>query len=172
MKPPPELAFKGGTSLSKIYNTIDRFSEDVDVTVDYSHFNPSFDPTGEDVGTNDHRRQKEALQEQLSIHLKTEVLPFFKKNLKNLNLKARCEIKISTDNPRNLELFYTSVIPDITSNSEPYLKERVLIEFGTGNQASPTEEHKVVPYISKLSELDEFVFPMAKVNVLKIERTF
>lgn len=29
------MAFKGGTSLSKVYKAIDRFSEDIDVTVDY-----------------------------------------------------------------------------------------------------------------------------------------
>ena len=32
------MAFKGGTSLSKIYNIIDRFSEDVDITLDYKYF--------------------------------------------------------------------------------------------------------------------------------------
>src|SRR6267154_5662409 len=30
----PELRFKGGTSLSKIFNLIDRFSEDIDISVD------------------------------------------------------------------------------------------------------------------------------------------
>jgi predicted nucleotidyltransferase component of viral defense system len=29
------MAFKGGTSLSKVYQAIERFSEDVDVTIDY-----------------------------------------------------------------------------------------------------------------------------------------
>lgn len=29
------MAFKGGTSLSKVYQAIERFSEDIDVTVDY-----------------------------------------------------------------------------------------------------------------------------------------
>jgi len=32
------MAFKGGTSLSKVYQVIDRFSEDVDITLDYRHF--------------------------------------------------------------------------------------------------------------------------------------
>jgi predicted nucleotidyltransferase component of viral defense system len=29
------MAFKGGTSLSKVFKAIDRFSEDIDVTIDY-----------------------------------------------------------------------------------------------------------------------------------------
>ena len=38
------MAFKGGTSLSKVYGVIDRFSEDVDITLDYRAFNDGFDP--------------------------------------------------------------------------------------------------------------------------------
>lgn len=38
------MAFKGGTSLSKVYDIIDRFSEDVDITLDYRHFGDDFDP--------------------------------------------------------------------------------------------------------------------------------
>lgn len=32
------IAFKGGTSLSKVFNIIDRFSEDVDITIVYRDF--------------------------------------------------------------------------------------------------------------------------------------
>ena len=37
----PGLLFKGGTSLSKCYNIIDRFSEDIDLTLDKDHFTQS-----------------------------------------------------------------------------------------------------------------------------------
>ena len=38
------MAFKGGTSLSKVYGIIDRFSEDVDIAIDYRAFADGFDP--------------------------------------------------------------------------------------------------------------------------------
>ena len=38
------MAFKGGTSLSKVYGIIDRMSEDVDITLDYRAFGDAFDP--------------------------------------------------------------------------------------------------------------------------------
>jgi hypothetical protein len=38
MPEPRQMAFKGGTSLSKVYQVIDRFSEDIDITVDYRGF--------------------------------------------------------------------------------------------------------------------------------------
>ena len=46
------MAFKGGTSLSKIYGVIERFSEDVDITLDYRAFNDTFDPFAEDASKN------------------------------------------------------------------------------------------------------------------------
>lgn len=33
----PNLIFKGGTSLSKCYKLINRFSEDIDITLDSKH---------------------------------------------------------------------------------------------------------------------------------------
>jgi predicted nucleotidyltransferase component of viral defense system len=38
------MAFKGGTSLSKVYGAIRRFSEDVNVIVDYKSLDQSIDP--------------------------------------------------------------------------------------------------------------------------------
>ena len=38
------MAFKGGTSLSKVFGVIARFSEDVAITLDYRGLDSSFDP--------------------------------------------------------------------------------------------------------------------------------
>ena len=38
----PGLVFKGGTSLSKCFNIIDRFSEDIDLTLDLEHFSQKY----------------------------------------------------------------------------------------------------------------------------------
>ena len=40
---PEKMAFKGGTSLSKVFGLIKRFSEDVDIIVDYSNFKKDLD---------------------------------------------------------------------------------------------------------------------------------
>ncbi len=42
---PANMVFKGGTSLSKVYNLINRFSEDVDITIDYRYFLPDLELT-------------------------------------------------------------------------------------------------------------------------------
>lgn len=52
------MAFKGGTSLSKVFGAIARFSEDVDITLDYRGLDGSFDPFAEGVSRN--RRKNSA----------------------------------------------------------------------------------------------------------------
>jgi hypothetical protein len=57
------MAFMGGTSLSKVYGAIRRFSENVDVTVDYKSLGQSIDPF--DAKTS--RTAKEEFTELLRI---------------------------------------------------------------------------------------------------------
>lgn len=42
-KLPIKMAFKGGTSLSKGFGLIKRFSEDIDITIDYTNFGQKLD---------------------------------------------------------------------------------------------------------------------------------
>src|ERR1700730_6367669 len=67
----PELRFKGGTSVSKVFSLIDRFSEDIDISIDRA----ALGFTGErdmanPVLTNTKRK---ALDEQLRAAIITEV---------------------------------------------------------------------------------------------------
>ncbi len=56
------MAFKGGTSLAKVYGIIDRFSEDVDITLDYRAFNDDFDPFDPAVSKTGIRRFSDRLK--------------------------------------------------------------------------------------------------------------
>lgn len=77
---PHAMAFKGGTSLSKIYNLIDRFSEDVDVTIDYRNFiDPSVSFTNlSKTGLN-----------KLSAHLKESVKQYVHTNVSSKVLEEK-----------------------------------------------------------------------------------
>ena len=56
------MAFKGGTSLAKVYGIIDRFSEDVDITLDYRAFEDDFDPFDPAVSKTGIRRFSDRLK--------------------------------------------------------------------------------------------------------------
>ena len=49
----PHMAFKGGTSLSKVFSAISRVSEDVDITIDHKSLDPNTDPFVQGLSGND-----------------------------------------------------------------------------------------------------------------------
>ncbi|MFI3314233.1 MAG: nucleotidyl transferase AbiEii/AbiGii toxin family protein [Rikenellaceae bacterium] len=61
-----KLVFKGGTSLSKIWNCISRFSEDVDIAIDRSIF-------GEEFNGDITKRQLKKLRKSASIYVRDVV---------------------------------------------------------------------------------------------------
>jgi predicted nucleotidyltransferase component of viral defense system len=71
------MAFKGGTSLSKVYGAIKRFSEDVDVTVDYKSLDQSIDPFDQKVSRTARDKYAQLLKTKLAEHTKNVIRPHF-----------------------------------------------------------------------------------------------
>lgn len=173
----PKLAFKGGTSLSKVWHVIDRFSEDVDVTIDYAHFaqaihqelGKDFDPLAKDAPSRTKLKRFRALIEQRCV-------PDFVDGEVRAHLQACADrefgadvvsISVAASNASNLEVRY----PSVTRDSVSYLRESVLLEFGGRNATDPTEKHLVRPDIADHVQGAPDL-PQAHVDVLAVERTF
>jgi hypothetical protein len=75
------MAFKGGTSLSKVFGAIARFSEDVDITLDYRGLGASFDPFAEGVSKTRLKKFSEDLKSFVRDHVHDVVTPHFQKVL-------------------------------------------------------------------------------------------
>jgi hypothetical protein len=90
----PDLTFKGGTSLSKAYKIIDRFSEDIDLTCDIRKLIP--DLIGGDGFLPANRSQAgkwtRAVRERLPEWIATNVRPIIEAALEHDQLQARLEI--------------------------------------------------------------------------------
>jgi hypothetical protein len=73
----PELIFKGGTSLSKAYDAIERFSEDVDFSLSRRHlgFADSRDPEEGGISRNESRRRIDALVAACRETIRTRFIP-------------------------------------------------------------------------------------------------
>lgn len=157
------MAFKGGTSLSKVFNIIERFSEDVDITVDYKSFNTDdpFDPS-----TSNTKREK--IRKQLKLSLKdyvtNAIAPYLKSCIEN-EFEQPIQIEVSDDGEK-LNVHY----PSVCEHKMPYIKSYVFIEFGARNAIKPNAIHIVQPDIT--SHVKELNLPCAQVNVLNPERTF
>lgn len=154
------MAFKGGTSLSKVYGAIRRFSEDVDVTVYYKSLNQSIDPFDPKVSRTARDKYNELLKAKLAEHTKNIIRPHFENLVTQLSEKPPKPITISADGEK---LF-------IPYPSRFGADESVFLEFGGRNVISPNEQHPLRPYIA--AKLPELQFPEGNVTVLVPTRTF
>jgi hypothetical protein len=157
------MVFKGGTSLSKAFNIIDRFSEDVDVTIDYRNFTDK-DPLSPSLSRTQRDKLSDILKASMKDHIKNTIFPFLEAAIQE---ESTTPISIVPNAEGDvLEIHYQSVCGSTTSYIKPY----VLLEFGARNAIEPNKLHKIEPYIAK--EVPTLAFPAASVNVLVAERTF
>ena len=162
---PHPMAFKGGTSLSKVYRIIDRFSEDVDITLDYRAFADGFDPFAPGVSRSAIRRFSDDLKSRLERYTRDVVGPALEAAAAGLPAPGRPAIRIDEGGER-IRFAYPSVV----DNPLDYLASEVLLEFGGRNVVDPNERHEIVPDLAALT--DGLEYPKATVTVLSPARTF
>ncbi|HCN45589.1 MAG TPA: nucleotidyl transferase AbiEii/AbiGii toxin family protein [Pseudomonas sp.] len=156
------MAFKGGTSLSKVYSVIQRFSEDIDITIDYRELGcdlPVAELARQSRGQRD--RLSEQLRGQVRAYTHEVVLPHLQSKLQ----KTECQITIDDDG----EKLYVSY-PSRTGDRDPYLRQHVLVEFGGRNIIDPNAVHVISSDVAEL--FPTVAFAQAEVVVLAAERTF
>lgn len=159
------MAFKGGTSLSKVYQAIERFSEDIDVTVDYR----SLVADAPDLATLSSNSQRNKLSEALKValnnHVALELVPALQNKLNSVLPTLNINIELSGDGEK-MWLYYPSAV----ENSDAYLRPNILIEFGGRNATLPQELLTIAPDIA--AHVPGLRFPVAQVAVLSPKRTF
>ena len=168
----PDYAFKGGTSLSKVYGVIDRFSEDVDITV--STKDPRIlgddDPLDGTISNTRRKALNDQATENLQGYLAMDLAPYLT-DLAHTTLPVsnRPEFVASTD---SISVRYPSAVPPF--GGPPYIERRVLLEFGTRGGTEPRTVHAVATYLEQAIEpTDELALPHAEgVMTLSVERTF
>ena len=165
MPDPHPMAFKGGTSLSKVFGVIDRFSEDVDVTLDYRAFNDPYDPFAEGASRTQTKRFSERLKDRVARYARDVIAPALDAAAERLAPDGRYAIHVGDDG-ETVRFAYPSAV----EAHDGYVRSDVLLEFGGRNVIDPNERHAITPDIAALAQgLD---FPAATVTVLSPSRTF
>lgn len=161
----PHLIFKGGTSLSKAYNLIERFSEDIDLAIDRRYL--GFD--GELTKTGIKRLRKAsgkfiitAFKDELDLHLQQMGIP---EDWYNLNTDENID---DTSDPHSIELVYTTVL----GQGSDYLPQRVLIEIGARALTEPAEMRPITSMVDDTFPDQPFSTSAFEVNVVLPSRTF
>lgn len=157
------LVFKGGTSLSKAYGVIHRFSEDVDLTYDIRAIAP--DLVGDDddalpTTRSEERRWSSEVRKRLPVWVAGRARPTIVNALAGEELAAAVRI--------DGEKLFIDYEP--TSTGSGYVAPSVMLEFGARSTGEPASPRDVVCDASGL--LEEVEFPTARPRVMHAERTF
>jgi hypothetical protein len=161
------LVFKGGTSLSKVFGMIDRFSEDIDL---------SLSPTVlrlPEAGTTRNQAHKWMTKAEAAceVAVRTQIMPALETTVVNAlgkNERMRFEFLKEPNTNSPVLLFH---YPSSQPTGFEYLKRSVKLEFGSLTDQQPTGHHTIRPWVA---EIFPSAFPdwQCEVVVLGGERTF
>ncbi|NVM92523.1 hypothetical protein FHT32_006214 [Variovorax sp. SG517] len=169
----PHLVFKGGTSLSKVYGVIDRFSEDIDLCLV-----PAFvgaDAEGFDALVSRTRRDAAVLEMQRLCGIKVAQVmqPLLESVIRGALGAPRAAdswLRYEDDEVACSPILYFRY-PTQHGTGFSYIQREVKLELGTLTDQQPTQRHRIRPLVSD-------VFPSifedwhCEVTALALERTF
>ncbi len=158
------LVFKGGTSLSKAWKLINRFSEDIDLAIDKEFF--------KGYKGNISRTQINKLRKEAGVYTTGT---FFAELQKEFRVKGFNELAFkiidsgeSDQDPRIIEIYYQNVVPQPTE----YVLPRVQIEISCRSLREPFTVQNFGSLVDESYSDRDFAEPLFEVPTVNPERTF
>ena len=165
------LIFKGGTSLSKGFNIIERFSEDIDLAISHSFF--GIEKTSKNQREKLRKTARAYIHEVLSMQLDAKlkamgVSGYSIENVTQVQDKNGEWRPIDSDkDPTVILLHYPSIVEDAIS----YIPSRVKIEISALSMDEPSEQREIHSLIEECFE-GEDAGANSKVRTVLPTRTF
>lgn len=164
------LTFKGGTSLSKGWKLIDRFSEDIDIVIDREFLGFGGADAPEGAATNRQRAKKlELLMVACQRHVQEVLRPSLEQEIQRLLPASelwRLEADADDADGQTLLFHYPPAM-----GATAYVRPVVKIELGARSDTEPSATPKITPYLADALP-DELVDAAFTVRAVAPERTF
>lgn len=171
----PALVFKGGTSLSKVFGLIRRFSEDIDLSIDWRGLGFSGDKDPATAGTKRRQQLLKALAPACEQYLASDLVPALTADFATVlgpgGAGAPWTLAVDAEEKQTVNFTYPPSLTDDTYAGFDYLRPVVRLEFGARGEQWPAGTHEVTPYAAQVFP-DQFSTPSAQVQALEAERTF
>lgn len=170
----PALVFKGGTSLSKAFGVIRRFSEDVDLSFDRRDlgFGGERDPQAA-PSKKKAEHMLESLEAEVQRHIDAVFVPRLKETIAAaLGRDERAwALEKDAKDQQTVIFRYPPSLTKGANGETTYINPVVRLELGARGDAWPTERRSIQPYAAE--EIPKlFKAPATDVTVLAAERTF
>lgn len=170
----PRLLFKGGTSLSKSFGLIDRFSEDIDITVFRDDLGEAASIEELEALSGKKRRARlDAIKQACQTFIGGSLLQQFSAVLTDTmtaadvsNTRYRLEPDPADPDQQTLLFWY----PAVTAASDDYIQSAVKIEAGAKSALDPNVLTSVRPYAAV--ELPDISLEVTGITTVEPQRTF
>lgn len=164
------LTFKGRTSLSKAWGLIDRFSEDIDLTIGRELLGYVDDNAPEQAPTSSKQKKLlKALRKSAGEYVRSTIFPGLRERIEGELGSQGWTLSLDAGDPDQQTILfeYPTVYEDKESN---YLRRRVKIEFGARADPWPASARAITPIVGEM--FSALAIPSVEVQVLAAERTF
>jgi len=157
------IVFKGGTSLSKGWNLIERFSEDIDLAIDRKYF--GFEG---DISKSQIKNLRKISCEFISITFLKDLT----KQFTEWEVIDECQldpqpVTNSDKDPQVIEIHYNSVF-----DKSDYLPQRVLLEISSRSLIEPSESREINSILSSAFPSQPFATEPFSISTVLPQRTF
>ncbi len=158
------FVFKGGTSLSKAYKLIERFSEDIDLAIDREYLGFKGNLTKGEVRKL-RRKSHDFVSDEMVRVLRNQLDKYgIDRNLYQILVENQ---KISDQDPETIKISYQSIFEELT-----YLENRVLIEIGARSLLEPNSKIEIKSIIDEQYPESPFTEEALFANTVTPEKTF
>jgi len=170
----PRLLFKGGTSLSKAYGLISRFSEDIDITVFRQDIGQSVDVADlEGLSGKQQRLRLERIRQACRSYIQGSLLERLNSQIEAVFRKGGLNVSVppvfpDPDDPDGQTLLIR--YPAVTVEENDYINPAVKIEAGAKSALDPHRPVLIRPYVA--DDVKAFDLNVPNVTTIDAERTF
>lgn len=170
----PRLLFKGGTSLSKSFGLINRFSEDIDITVFRNDLGePASIEELEALSGKKRRARLDAIKAACQVFINGPFRQSFIEVMTDVMTAAsisapsyRAEADPADADQQTLLFWY----PAVTTAPDDYVRSAVKIEAGAKSALDPNVPTSVQPYVAE--DLPDFDMQVTGITAVEPQRTF
>ncbi|OJG77406.1 hypothetical protein RV10_GL002516 [Enterococcus pallens] len=160
----PYFAFKGGTSLSKAYHVIRRFSEDIDLILDWRLLGYGKNEPWLQRSKTAQRKFNDQANQKAAEWIKDELIPELQLQFRILKI-SNISLQVAVDDTQTVEIFYPRYQEDQS------LLQVIRLEIGPLAAWTPCENKEILSYVAgQFPQL--FENPSTVIPTVSIKRTF
>jgi hypothetical protein len=178
------ITFKGGTSLSKAYGIIQRFSEDIDLTIrrDAPLIDKVASPMEPDISGKERERRTKALKAAAQAYVETVAMSALTNAIEAaLGIAEVWSVELDPDDKDGQTLLFNYPRTSGWGNNwgsawggdagTDYIKPRIKLEYGARGEPEPFEARAIMPYLAEEFP-DELPASETLVPTLSVVRTY